>query len=124
MINSETQGHFVTYSPQMKRFVLEKEEYYKILKGGSTPIFNSHYVTFVKAKDLALFFFFWEKLRGCTFRIRTLTRIKLDTSKWKISKLMTNMKTTLRLVVEFNILFLTPTQKKKKKNYMVLYSYR
>ena len=105
----------------MKRFVLEKEEYYKILKGGSTPIFNSHYVTFVKAKDLALFFFFWEKLRGCTFRIRTLTRIKLDTSKWKISKLMTNMKTTLRLVVEFNILFLTPTQKKKKKkNYMVL----
>ena len=49
MINSETQGHFVTYSPQMKRFVLEKEEYYKILKGGSTPIFNSHYVTFVKA---------------------------------------------------------------------------
>ena len=109
----------------MKRFVLEKAEYYKILKGGSTPIFNSHYVTFVKAKDLALFFFFfWEKLRGCTFRIRTLTRIKLDTSKWKISKLMTNMKTTLRLVVEFNILFLTPTQKKKRKkkekNYMVL----
>ena len=111
----------------MKRFVLEKEEYYKILKGGSTPIFNSHYVTFVKAKDLALFFFGGEKLRGCTFRIRTLTRIKLDTSKWKISKLMTNMKTTLRLVVEFNILFLTPTPKKKKKekkkkekNYMVL----
>ena len=28
---------------------------------------------------------------------------------------MTNMKTTLRLVVEFNILFLTPTQKKKKR---------
>ena len=28
---------------------------------------------------------------------------------------MTNMKTTLRLVVEFNILFLTPTQKKKEK---------
>ena len=99
----------------MKRFVLEKAEYYKILKGGSTPIFNSHYVTFVKAKDLALFFFGGEKLRGCTFRIRTPTRIKLDTSKWKISKLMTNMKTTLRLVVEFNILFLTPTQKKKEK---------
>lgn len=83
-------------APQIKRVVLEKVEYYKILKGGSTPIFNSHYVTLVKAKDLALFFYFLvEKLRGCTFRIRTLTRIKLDTSKWKISNLMTNMKTTI-----------------------------
>ena len=28
---------------------------------------------------------------------------------------MTNMKTTLRLVLEFNILFLTPTPKKKER---------
>lgn len=96
--------------PQIKRFVLEKTEYYKILKGGSTPIFNSHYVTLVKAKDLALFFLLVEKLRGCTFRIRILTRIKLDTSQWKISNLMTNMKTTLKLVVEFN-----PHKKRKEK---------